>query len=397
MKAQGRLGLDPSWPRITAVFLVVVAVLTIASRWPDAWQTDNAAWWVGVGVAVVVAVCALLTYRGTTAASGLATWVWDWSADSEATLAAGSTPAFDHRRRFSRDVVGVREYKGRLIAVIAAEATPDATSGRHHHRAQDSSAELPVGVVAAALRQFDVHLHGIDIISVAARHVSEAADSSAADYSETADDRLALQQRSTWLVLRLDPEQNVAAVATRDSVASTLAAAAERLALALDGRRLAVRPLNGVEIAGVDTAVLAGLEPTWSRPGWRHLKHFNGYVTSFWVSPKDITSETLHQLWLPETDATAVTVRLTPRHRGAEVSAWVRDHTDERLRKDARIGLNRLTGRQLAAVRASLPVPTRRSLIVPARMLGERERLAVPVGPVRRHSKIPHEPSQGGQ
>ena len=45
-------------------------------------------------------------------------------------------------------------------------------------------------------------------------------------------------------------------------------------------------------------------------------------------------------------------------------------------------GLNPLTGRQLAAVRASLPAPAARPpLVVPARVLRDDEQLAVRVDP----------------
>ena len=104
---------------------------------------------------------------------------------------------------------------------------------------------------------------------------------------------------------------NVAAVATRDSVASTLAAVAERLAGDLDGQRCVAWPLTAEQFADLDTVVVAGLQPTSTRPGLGHLKHFDGYATSFWVSPWDITSETLDWLWLHNIDATVVTVRLT--------------------------------------------------------------------------------------
>ena len=100
-----------------------------------------------------------------------------------------------------------------------------------------------------------------------------------------------------------EPAANVAAVAARDSLASTLVAATERLAQDIDGRACAARPLTADELAEVDSAVLADLEPTWSRPGWRHLKHFNGFATSFWLTPSDITSETLEELWLADTEA----------------------------------------------------------------------------------------------
>jgi len=77
-----------------------------------------------------------------------------------------------------------------------------------------------------------------------------------------------------------------------------------------------------------------------------------------------------------------ITIRLTPAAGPAEVSAWVRYHSRERLGKDACAGLNRLTGRQLDAVRASLPAPAKRPpLVVPGWVLREDERLAVRLGP----------------
>ncbi|MBV8862194.1 MAG: type VII secretion protein EccE, partial [Mycobacterium sp.] len=190
-----------------------------------------------------------------------------------------------------------------------------------------------------------------------------------------------IQDRNTWLVLRMDPQHNVKAVAARDSVACTLAAATERLANDLDGRSCAARPLTADEIVEVDDAVLAGLQPAHIRPYWRYLKTPDGYVTSFWVSPSDITSETLEQLWLTDADVTVMTIRLIADGHEADVSVWVRYHSDKRLRKEAFSGLNRLTGRQLGAVGASLPAPSsHRPLPMPSRTLSNGEDVLVPVG-----------------
>jgi type VII secretion protein EccE len=389
MKAETRLGLTLSWPPITSAFLIDVAVLLVARHLPGVPQ--NVAWWVGVAIAAVVTITVVLAYRTITLASALARWVWDWSNDSAATLTQGCTPAIDHRRRFGRDVIGVREYQGQAVAVIAVGEKADGLSGRHQ-RQTVSSGTLPVAVVAAALHQFDVRLDAIDIVSVRKRHIPGAADDSPAGI-----------EGGTWLVLRMDPQQNVAAVAARDSVASTLAAVVERLASDLDGRRCAARPLTADELAEVDTAVVAGLQPASSRPGLRHLKHVDGYATSFWVSPWDITSETLDQLWLPDTDATVVTIRVTAAAGWAWVSAWVRYHSQQRLGKEVWAGLNRLIGRQLAAVRASLPAPaTRPPLVVPARALRDDEQLEVRVDPTEvdaapQHSMRPAEGSDHAQ
>lgn len=385
MKAQHRLGLDLSWPRITATFLLDVGVLALATHLPNARQ--NVAWWYGVAIAAVITVVALFTYRGTTIVSALARFVLDWSTPemsnssdhSEAALSRGCAPAIDHHRRFGRDVVGIREYQGHLVAVIAVDGPADPHPGREQSQTVSSGA-LPVAAVAAGLRQFDVRLDAIDIVSVRTGHVDQAADPSG---PQPTDDRPIGVQHATWLVLRMDPQHNVGAVATRDSVASTLAAAVERLAGDLNGRRCATRVLSADEFGEVDSAVAAGLQPSSTRPGWRQLKYFDGYATSFWVSPWDITSEALGGLWLHDTDATVVTVRLTAAAAGeAEVSAWVRYHTEKPLAKDVWAGLNRLIGRQLAAVQASLPAPaTRTPLVVPARVLLDDDELAVRVGP----------------
>jgi type VII secretion protein EccE len=391
MKAQRKLGLSLSWPRLTTVFLVDVLILVLASHAPASWQGENrVAWWVGVGLAVLVTLLSIVTYHGITVTSGVATWLWDWSADPGAALGAGCTPAIDYKRRFGRDTVGVREYRGLLVAVIEVDGGDGDPSGRHRHRAAGSAAVLPVKAVADGFRQFDIHLDGIDIVSVQVRGGAAAAKASASleewgpEEWGMVGDQPGTDRRRTWLVLRMNPQRNVAAVVCRDSLASTLVAATERLVQDLDGQSCAARPLTADELAEVDSAVLADLEPTWSRPGWRHLKHFNGFVSSFFVTPAHIEAETLDQLWLsdaPEVGATVLTLRLVTRAGRPQLSAWVRYHSEARLPRELTAGLNRLTGRQLAAVRASLPAPsTRPQLVVPSRDLRDQDELELPVG-----------------
>jgi type VII secretion protein EccE len=377
MKAQRRFGLSLSWARVTVVFLVVIAILLIASHCPDSWQGNyRIAWWVGVGISAIITLLSLVTHHGLTVSSGLAGWLWDWSADPGTTLAAGCTPALDHQRRFGRDKVGVREYGD------------DDPATRHRARSATPPSVL-VRSVAAGLRQFDVHLDGIDIVSVQMRRGGNAAELSKLDKLGPEEWGLVSEQpasyvRRTWLVLRMNPQSNVAAVAARDSLASTLVAATERLVQDIEAPGCVPRPLTSEEVAEVDSAVLADLEPTWSRPGWRYLKHFNGFATSFWLTPSDITTETLEELWLPDAEATVLTIQLTSDDGQPEVAGWVRYHSDSRLPRGVSSGLNRLTGRQLAAVRASLPAPTTRALlVVPTRELLEDDDLVLQVGQVR--------------
>jgi type VII secretion protein EccE len=373
MRAQPRLGLALSWPKTTSAFLIDVAVLVVVRKLAGGPQT--AMWWGGIAVAVVATVALLLTYRGITVISALVRWLWDWSApdiwDSSPepaatpstpessptgaeTLNPGCTAAIDHRRRFGRRVVGVRGYRGQLVAVVALDGPADAP---HHHQTA-SSTTLPVLAVAAGLHHFDVRLDAIDIVSVRRRHALEAAD-----------DRPRGFEHRTWLVLRMDPQRNVGAVAARDSLASTLAAVVERLVDDLNARRCAARPLTADEFAEVDATVAAGLQPASTRSGLRHLKCFDGYATSFWVSPQD------------DADVTVLTIRLTAAAGRVHASAWVRYHSAERLDNDVCVGLNRLVARQLAAVHASLPAPAKRPpLVVPGRPLRDGEQLEIGLG-----------------
>jgi len=381
MKAQREYGLALSWPRVTVVFLIDVALLVIASHCPAAWQKGHAAFWVGVGLAVIVTIVALVTNGGVPIASAPIARVRNWYANPEA-LTIGCTPAIDHRRQFSRETVGVREYDGQLIAVIAVDSAGEAASGRHRHR-DVAPASMPLEAVIEALRQFDVRLDSVDIVSVGTRPSRKGVKSAVEDDFGARGGRRPLEERNAWLVLRMDPLHTVLAVAARDSVACTLAAATERLAHDLDGRSCTARPLTADEIIDVDDAVLAGLHPAHIRPFWRYLKTPDGYVTSFWVSPGDISTETLEELWLTDADVTVMTIRLIADGREADVAVWVRYHSHQRLSKATFNGLNRLTGRQLGAVAASIPAPTsRRPLPMPSRILDDGEGILVPVGAI---------------
>lgn len=385
MKAQHTFGLNLSWLRVTTVFLIDIAILAIAGHWPDELGTAARAWWPGVGLAAVVTMAALITHRRVPLTAIVLARILDRFANPASFLSEGCTPGFDHRRRYSHDVVGLREHRGQLVTVIAVGPPPPQTSGRHG-RGHRPPAALPAGLAAAALRQFDVRLDGIDIVSVRTRHAGDDGDTSPADDGPTPAAPVVADSRDTWLILRMDPMRNADAVAVRDSVAATLAVATERLAHDLQERHIMARVLPAEEFADVDAAVLAGLSPTRIRRRRRRLKQkqrkgSKQLAATFWMSPRDITTENLERLWQPEADTTAVTVRLTARNHHTEVSVLVRYHSADRLRRSMSAGLNRLNGRQLTALRTSLPTPRNRTLAVPARPVDEQGSLQVPLGP----------------
>lgn len=359
------------------MFLIDTGTLALAGRWPGDPQVATYVWWSGVGVAALGAIFTLVTYRRVPISTMWAAWVRDLFADPQTALDEGRTAAVDHHRRFGRDPVGMREYQDRLVTIIAVGGHSGVPSGRHH-RGESSAVSLPMDLVATGLRQFDVRLECIDVVTVGTHsELGEEADS-------------APDQRTTWVLSRMDPQHNVPAVATRDSLAATMVAATERLAQEIGGRYVTARVVGAEEFAVIDEAVLAGLEPSQIR-GRLFKRQRNGHVTSFWVSPRDITAENLESLWLPESEATVVTVRLMPGPgRTAEVSVLVRYHSAGQMPKNVRAALNRFVGRrQLEAVCASMPVPARhQGLMPPGRALHDTEHLAISLDPVEEYSAV---------
>jgi type VII secretion protein EccE len=90
------------------------------------------AWWVGVAVAAVVTIAAVLTYRGITVAPAIARWVWEWFAVLN--WPPGPEATRDARLRSITGAAsaaawsGLREYQGQLVAVIAVDEPADAPS-----------------------------------------------------------------------------------------------------------------------------------------------------------------------------------------------------------------------------------------------------------------------------
>ncbi|MGV7643099.1 type VII secretion protein EccE, partial [Mycobacterium kansasii] len=79
-------------------------------------------------------------------------------------------------------------------------------------------------------------------------------------------DHPAVGQRRTWLVIRLDATASARAIVWRESVAATLAAAAEWVAHELNRLRLGARVLDAAQIRAADEALLAGTDPGAMQP-----------------------------------------------------------------------------------------------------------------------------------
>lgn len=347
MTAPGGIGVSITWPRVTAVLLIVVAVLAAATNWPGDPQAVRIAEWVGAAMAALVAIAGLLTYRQLPLAALAAEWLRSRRGAARRWPDPERMNVLDHRHRYGRAAVGIRETDGHLLSVISVAGGPE-------------PAGLPISTVADGLRQLDVALEAIDVVSISGRGVVSVNSRRVVSINGRA-----AGAASTWVVLRMDARANLPAVIVRDSVASTFAAATERLADDLGGDGRTIRILTAAEIADVDDTLLAGLDPEHlrirlGRAEYRPPGGPDIHITSGWLAAGDIASAVSRGR--PDSDVAVLTLTLTPRADGTWISALVRRHHHEPLSDAAEE--HRLTGRQLAAITASRPVPVPRTAVV---------------------------------
>ncbi|WP_457142081.1 type VII secretion protein EccE [Mycobacterium sp. URHB0021] len=359
-----------TWWRVIVAFVVTIALLSLGTH---LWH-GPVALAVPIAVAVLVDLALLVTWRQETlGALGLL------RITKRRATASVVAPVSSHRPRWTTEEAAIRGDEFEALAVVAVDGPSHTPSVLDHHQVQ-SGVMLPVGVVARAVQQFDVALAGIDIHSVGRRRASDDHHHYAATYSGIVADYGAVGERSTWCVLRIRSRDNAGAIAARDSVAATLLACARRLAVELGAHGCPSRLVEPAELAELDAAI-AGPLAHGAVAQWSTLVHPAGAVTSYWISPPDITTATLDRLWAPDTDATMTTIQLRPGEDGSvSVGALVRYSTAGKLTEPPLRGLNPLSGQQELALRATLLEPAVPALQLSHRELGDGEKLRAPIG-----------------
>jgi|GEM_PF-728854 len=364
MRAQLPVGIVASWPRWAAAFVTVMAVL-----WAGTWFRGAAAMWSTIALAAALAALIVVTWRRLPLTDVTGGRLRPRRLRPALLDSGRGAVTVDHRPLWSAAPAAIRVDGDDVVAVVAVDGPAHPPSVFDRARVE-SATFVPVAVIAGALRQFDVTLAGIDIISVGRRRAPRSHHPFSATYTSMVGDHAAMGLRRTWCVLRMNRIDNAAAVVCRDSVAATLAACAARLAAELSARGITARVLNAAELTEADAHLAAGVGPD-PRPGWGDLRHGSGSVAAFWVSPADITTDNLDRIWVPDTDATAVAVQLRPGGAGTtEIGVVVRYSTPTPLPAAPVDGLNPFSARHDAAVRAGLATPAVPALRAPHRRLG---------------------------
>ena len=115
---------------------------------------------------------------------------------------------------------------------------------------------------------------------------------------------------------------------------------------------------------------------------WKSIEAHPGYLTSYYFSPEDITTNTLNQMWALRSDAVVQTISLTKKRGPTEdrtwVSAIVRVNDPQAPTRPPTLYLNPLPGHQGPAALRSAPLP--RQFRRRARAPVDASPLELPVG-----------------
>jgi type VII secretion protein EccE len=240
---------------------------------------------------------------------------------------------------------------------------------------------LPITVVANELRQAGLGVD-VDVICEGARTSS---DSYAGVYATFLGRRAAVGQRTTTLVVRLDTRagDTTGGLLWRRNTVAAAAAATQRIVKALRQANCRAKILTAGQMRQSATACVGGArvatsmyDDLWSalyQPGY-------GFSTGYYFSDSALGSEAVESVWSYPADHTTLVVALRRAGSTVHASAAVWFTTGQPITTTPAPFLNRFTGRQWAALSATLPGAARLTGL-PSAPISNTLNDAVAVGP----------------
>ncbi|MGW0182890.1 type VII secretion protein EccE [Nocardia sp. NPDC003345] len=245
---------------------------------------------------------------------------------------------------------------------------------------------VPVEALLPMLDQFGI---GVDIDIVTTGQRVRAAGSYSMLYDQLIGSQPVVGNRLTWLVVRLDQERNLRALARRGPCAvvgpKTLATAAHRIAGRLRERGVAAHPLPASAFVDATRLLHAGAELTDLSERWDCLRTPvpGRFVTTFGIDWDHLDDSGLDDCWTWNSGRTTLVVGLTADDGPRAVVRYIGPAMNEALPDY----LRRLPGRQSLALRTSLPTGvtlnalTRDERTVEEAPADTAAALAIPIGP----------------
>jgi type VII secretion protein EccE len=369
MKAR-TIGINASIPAVVGVEVAALAAILIFP--PARWS-----WWPTVAAAFVAILLLMLTvYR-----RNFVKWFLDrirWR--RRRTRTESPAPSIDIPHGASLYGVRVPEgFAGEAISMIEVTGQAYSPTLLTGSATALTPNRLPLDALTGLLDQpGGIKLSGIDVVSSGLR--VRRGTGYPPLYSTLLADRPAAGQRRTYLVVRLDIANSIRGLTYRSTVGATAAAATERIVNALLQRGVRAKPLTAKDIdaalvelganlavvpeeAEPDNAPVGPRIPTPVVPteAWKSIEAHPGYLTSYYFSPEDITTNTLNQMWALRSDAVVQTISLTKKRGPTEGRAWVsalvRLNDPQAPTRPPTLYLNALPGHQGPAAMRSAPLP----------------------------------------
>ncbi|WP_069164530.1 type VII secretion protein EccE [Nocardia altamirensis] len=276
--------------------------------------------------------------------------------------------------------IGVRWDRSGLVSMIeispAEPLTPTWVDPAGQARLEGGTA-LDLAMLARLLRFGDAVV-GIDV--VAAGHPLPRGTGHYSSYRRALEGLPLVADRTTWLIVRLDPLANLAALRARGSARRTLAAATLRITARLCQ--------SGVPAAALSARELATLEhflaPRRCQERWGHLRAAGDLVlTTFVADPHQLQADSVDRWWsVTSAVHIATTVRLSETSAGQRrVGALARYVTTRPLRQPPVPGLLNVPGHQGEALASAMPATTVTEVRAPSVPLDSVELTRIPLGP----------------
>jgi type VII secretion protein EccE len=318
--------------------------------------------WQGGAVGLAVALLLVAPVRGTTLARAVALR-WRFLRDRRR-QAGTPLPAepFDITASDGAQI-GFRWDGASLLSLIEIDANPQAMTVMEPGMTV-SGEMVPVPALIDCLRQFDITLDSIDIISQGARSYGHTEVASV--YDAVLGPLPAIAVRSVWIAVRFDPSRCAEAVRRRgggrEGILRTATTATRRVANRLTEARLRPRILTASGIAAATNQLSDGVNLATVDETWEMCREGQFRLCSFAVAPHLITTAGLGLVWTVPSYSTTVclSIREDTEHDLIKVRGLARFDSELSVPADLP-GLTHLRGLQFSALAASLPIapPTR--------------------------------------